>query len=79
MDPFYKMRLSFFLIGTISAILCFISKTVSERDDVITNKLLYDLWVRQYLRFLGLAFFFLSIGVFTIPFGTLLESLKEIV
>lgn len=79
MERLYKMRLSFFLIGTISAILCYISKTVSERDDVITNKLLYDLWVKQYQRFLGLAIVFLSIGAFTIPFGSLLESLKEIV
>lgn len=75
MEPLYKMRLTFFFIGTISAILCFILKSVLESEEVTTSKLLYNLIERQYLRSSALAILFLSIGFFTFPFGPLLKSI----
>lgn len=74
-DMLFKLRLNIFLIGTVAAILSFISKLVTESEEVITYKRLYEMWERLYIRFLGIAITFFSIGVLTFPFGNLLKTI----
>ncbi|MCB6916220.1 hypothetical protein LIZ91_06430 [Enterococcus avium] len=77
MEPLYKLRICILIGGIITAIIYVLSSFVLEKDEVISDIRLYEMWERISERSLFLTLTLMIAGSFTFPFENLLRAIGE--
>lgn len=77
MEPLYKLRICILIGGIITTIIYILSSFILEKNEVISDIRLYEMWERISERSLFLTLTLLIAGSFTFPFENLLRAIGE--